>query len=48
VHDMDDAAAIVHAAPVAVSVGGIDALRMDVAAAPGASVCDEGGASGFD
>jgi hypothetical protein len=29
-------------APVAVSVGGVDALRMDVVAAPGASVCDEG------
>jgi hypothetical protein len=29
-------------APVAVSVGGIDALRMDVVAAPGASVCDGG------
>jgi hypothetical protein len=27
--------------PVAVSVGGIDALRMDVVAAAGASVCDE-------
>ena len=27
-------------APVAASVGGIDALRMDVVAAPGASVCD--------
>ena len=27
-------------APVAVSVGGIDALRMDVVAAPGAGVCD--------
>ena len=26
--------------PVAVSVGGIDALRMDVVAAPGAEVCD--------
>jgi hypothetical protein len=28
------------AAPVAVSVGGVDALRMDVVAAPGASVCE--------
>jgi hypothetical protein len=28
-------------APVAVSVGGIDAVRMDVTAAPGASVCEE-------
>jgi hypothetical protein len=27
-------------APVAVSVGGIDALRMDVIAAPGGAVCD--------
>lgn len=27
-------------APVAVSVGGIDALRMDLVAAPGASACD--------
>ena len=29
-------------APVAERVGGIDALRMDVAPAPGASVCDNG------
>jgi hypothetical protein len=29
--------------PVAVSIGGIDALRMDVVAATGASVCGEGG-----
>jgi hypothetical protein len=28
-------------APVAVSVGGIDAVRMDVTAAPGASVCEK-------
>jgi len=28
--------------PVAVSVGGIEALRMDVVAATGASVCEEG------
>ena len=28
-------------APVTVSVGGVDALRMDVIAAPGASVCEE-------
>jgi hypothetical protein len=28
-------------APVSVSVGGVDALRMDVAAVPGASECDE-------
>ena len=30
-------------APVAVSVGGIEALRLDVVAAPGGSVCDEMG-----
>jgi hypothetical protein len=29
-------------APVAVSVGGVEALRMDVVAATGASVCEEG------
>jgi hypothetical protein len=31
-------------APVAVSVGGTEALRMDVVAAPGASICDAWGA----
>jgi hypothetical protein len=31
---------LVATAPVAVSVGGVNALRMDVVAAPGAAVCD--------
>ena len=33
-------------APVAVTIGGIDALQMDVVAAPGASVCDGEGFGG--